>query len=44
MRKIADGVQSALPPAIKEPAALDEIRDALSQLGYPQVAKGATAP
>ncbi len=43
MRKIADGVQYSLPPTIEEPAALDEIREALSQLGYPQVAKGAPA-
>ena len=44
VRKIADGAPFAVPATIEEPAALDELRETLSQLGYPRVARGAPAP
>jgi propionyl-CoA synthetase len=36
IRKIADGVEYALPPTIEDPAALDEIAKILRRLGYPR--------
>jgi propionyl-CoA synthetase len=38
MRKIADGAKYTVPPTIEEPAALDEIAQALAGLGLPMVA------
>ena len=35
IRKIADGVDYALPPTIEDPAALDEMKQVLARLGYP---------
>lgn len=35
IRKIADGLAYALPPTIEDPAALDEMKQALARLGYP---------
>ena len=36
MQKIADGEEYTVPATIDDPAILDEIRDALAQLGYPK--------
>ena len=44
MRKIADGVRYSVPATIEDPITLDEIRETMLQLGYPQVARGSTAP
>ena len=37
MRRIADGEEWRMPATIDDPAALDEIGEALRQLGYPGV-------
>ena len=39
MAKIADGEAFKPPATIDDPAILDEIRDALASLGYPETAK-----
>ena len=36
IRKIADGVEYAMPPTIEDPAALDDMGRVLSRLGYPR--------
>jgi propionyl-CoA synthetase len=36
MGKIADGAEVRTPGTIDDPAILDEIRDALGELGYPR--------
>jgi propionyl-CoA synthetase len=36
IKRIADGAEYCVPATIDDPAILDEITDALSQLGYPQ--------
>ena len=36
IRKIADGVDYAMPPTIEDPVALDDMSKVLSRLGYPQ--------
>jgi propionyl-CoA synthetase len=38
IRKIADGEPFAVPATIDDPAILDEIREALASIGYPQCA------
>jgi propionyl-CoA synthetase len=35
IRKIADGIDYALPPTIEDPAALDDMKQVLARLGYP---------
>jgi propionyl-CoA synthetase len=35
IRKIADGIQYAMPPTIEDPAALEEMGAVLGRLGYP---------
>lgn len=39
MARIAEGEEFKMPATIDDPATLDEIRIALAELGYPQVAK-----
>jgi propionyl-CoA synthetase len=39
MRRIADGEEVTLPPTIDDPAALDEVAEALHGLGYPGTAR-----
>jgi propionyl-CoA synthetase len=36
MRKIADGIQYAVPATIEDPVALEDMTKVLSRLGYPQ--------
>jgi propionyl-CoA synthetase len=36
IKKIADGVAFSVPPTIDDPAILDEIRDVLTERGYPK--------
>lgn len=37
MKKIADGVEYRMPATIDDPSILDEISDALKQVGYPKI-------
>ncbi|HMA16022.1 MAG TPA: propionyl-CoA synthetase, partial [Kiloniellaceae bacterium] len=36
MRQIADGAEVKVPPTIDDPAILDEIKETLSEIGYPK--------
>jgi propionyl-CoA synthetase len=40
MKKIAEGASFTPPATIDDPAILDEVRDALKALGYPQAPRG----
>jgi propionyl-CoA synthetase len=40
LRRIADAEPWGVPPTIEDPAALDEAREVLRQLGYPSVSAG----
>jgi propionyl-CoA synthetase len=35
IRKIADGLEYQIPPTIDDPETLNEIKESLSQVGYP---------
>jgi propionyl-CoA synthetase len=43
MRRIADGEDYTTPPTIDDPAALDEVGEALRELGYASTRTGAPA-
>jgi len=44
IRKIADGIDYAMPPTIEDPAALDEMTRLLSRLGYARKALACLPP